>query len=125
MATVEKFVREDFKIVSTASSTSERSSRTDSFYDITTAHRVCLIWDSKAMDYGKRTYTSRHGKNARHSSEEEDHNVIYSKGKGLPTPVLQTKGLIENGLNERDEEGDDEYAQFTLTEIFYQTAVFR
>ena len=148
-----KFVRRDLSIVSTASSTSERSSRTDSFYDITTATPVVTTDNRRNKNNnlkesvlprfgtqrpwtGKRTYTtSRHGKNARRSSkrglfkitssntdsiiqevsssEEEDHNVIYSKGKGLPTPVLQTKGLIENGLNERDEEGDDEYAIHT------------
>lgn len=148
-----KFVRRDLSIVSTASSTSERSSRTDSFYDITTATPVVTTDNRRNKNNnlkesvlprfgtqrpwtGKRTYsTSRHGKNARRSSkrglfkitssntdsiiqevsssEEEDHNVIYSKVKGLPTPVLQTKGLIENGLNERDEEGDDEYAIHT------------
>ena len=148
-----KFVRRDLSIVSTASSTSERSSRTDSFYDITTAtpivstdnrgsknsnlkESVLPRFGAQRPWTGKRTYTtSRHGKNARRSSkrglfkisspntdsiiqevsssEEEDHNVIYSKGKGLPTPVLQTKGLIENGLDENDEEGDDEYAIHT------------
>ncbi|CAI4038910.1 hypothetical protein SMKI_06G2620 [Saccharomyces mikatae IFO 1815] len=148
-----KFVRRDLSIISTASSTSERSSRTDSFYDITTAAPAITI-DNRANKNnklkesvlprfgtqrpwtGKRSYpTTRHGKNARRSSkrglfkisssntdsiiqevsssEEEDHNALYSEGKGLPAPVLQTKGFIEIGLNEQDEEGDDEYAIHT------------
>ncbi|CAI4052793.1 hypothetical protein N7582_005562 [Saccharomyces uvarum] len=148
-----KFVRRDLSIISTASSASERSSRTDSFYDITTAstainnenrgsrsnntkESVLPRFGTQRPWTGKRAYaTSRHGKTARRSSkrgqfkipssntdsiiqevsssEEEDHNALDKKRTGLPTPVLQNKELIENGLDEHDEDGDDEYAIHT------------
>ncbi|CAI4053083.1 non-specific serine/threonine protein kinase SKDI_16G1260 [Saccharomyces kudriavzevii IFO 1802] len=111
-----KFVRRDLSIISTASSASERSSRTDSFYDITTAtpaittgngsnrnsnfkESVLPRFGTQRPWTGKRTYTtSRHGKNARRSSKRGIFKISSSNTDSIIQEVSSSEEEDHNIL---------------------------
>ncbi|CCD25056.1 non-specific serine/threonine protein kinase NDAI_0E02390 [Naumovozyma dairenensis CBS 421] len=123
-----KFIRRDLSVISGASSTSERSSRTDSFYDITTTtlpitknvrmiksgslkESVLPRFGSQRSWTGKRSYIgSRHGgtlgrRNSKRyflaSPPNETDNVIQEESSSEESvPISRNNGLsLTNRLN--------------------------
>lgn len=124
-----KFIRRDMSIMSGASSTSDRSSRTDSFYDITTTSIPKIknvgmptnisLKDSVLPRFGtqhswvtKRGYVAtRHGKVGRRNSKR-----FYMK-----SPATETEDVIkeESSSSSSEGEGNNERGSqgFTITPI--------